>query len=66
VARRIVEALWTVRKATGGETRSGRSVAREAVQGNGSDALAVAHSRALASGSADIATAIRIEAGARL
>jgi len=61
----IVEALWTVRKNTDGETRSGRSVAREAVQGDGFDALAAAHSRALASVSADIATAIRTEAGAK-
>jgi uncharacterized protein len=56
------EALWTVRKTTSGQTRSGRSVAREAVQGEGFDALAAAHSRALASMSADIATAIRTEA----
>jgi len=58
----LVEALWTARKTAGGETRSGRSVAREAVQGEGFDALAAAHSRALASVSADIATAIRSEA----
>ena len=59
----LVEALWTVRKTAGGETRSGRSVAREAVQGEGFDALAAAHSRALASMSADIASAIRTAAG---
>ncbi len=59
----LVEALWTVRKTAGGETRSGRSVAREAVQGQGFDALAAAHSRALASMSADIASAIRTAAG---
>ncbi len=62
----LVEALWTVRKTAGGETRSGRSVAREAVQGQGFDALAAAHSRALASVSADIATAIREEASEKL
>jgi uncharacterized lipoprotein YmbA len=58
----LVEAVWAVRKTAGGETRSGRSIAREAVQGDGFDALAAAHSRALASMSADIATVIRVEA----
>jgi len=54
----IVDALWTVQK-IGGPARSGRTVAREAVQGEGFDALAAAHSRALATMSADIAAAIR-------
>ncbi len=58
----LVEAVWTVRKTAGGETRSGRTVAREPVQGQGFDALAAAHSRAIAKVSADIATAIRAEA----
>jgi uncharacterized lipoprotein YmbA len=58
----LVEAVWAVRKTAGGETRSGRTVAREAVQGEGFDALAAAHSRALARVSGDIATAIRAEA----
>lgn len=58
----LVEAVWTVRKAAGGETRSGRTVAREAVQGPGFDALAAAHSRAVAKMSGDIAAAIRAEA----
>lgn len=58
----LLEAVWTVRKAAGGETRSGRTVAREAVQGDGYGALAAAHSRALASLSADIAAAIRAQA----
>ena len=58
----LVEAVWAVRKTAGGETRSGRTVAREAVQGDGFDALAAAHSRALAKMSGDIATAIRAEA----
>lgn len=57
-----VEAVWTVRKSAGGETRSGRTVAREAVQGQGFDALAAAHSQALTKMSADIAAAIRAEA----
>jgi hypothetical protein len=55
----LVEAVWTVHSTAGGETRSGRTVAREAVQGDGFDALAAAHSRALASVSRDIAAALR-------
>jgi len=58
----VVEAVWTVRKTAGGETRSGRTVAREPVQGQGFDALAAAHSRALTKMSGDIAAAIRAEA----
>ncbi|MGO9061638.1 MAG: membrane integrity-associated transporter subunit PqiC [Candidatus Binataceae bacterium] len=55
----FVEAVWTVRKTAGGETRSGRTAAREAVKDEGFDSLAAAHSRALASVSGDIAGAIR-------
>ena len=58
----LVEAVWTVHRTAGGETRSGRTVASEPVQGDGFDALAAAHSRALAKMSGDIATAIRAEA----
>jgi uncharacterized lipoprotein YmbA len=61
----LVEAVWAVRKTSGRETRSGRTVAREAVQGDGFDALAAAHSRAIASMSNDIAAAIRAEAAAK-
>ena len=57
-----IEAVWTVRKTVGGLIRSGRTVAREPVQGQGFDALAAAHSQALAKMSADIAAAIRAEA----
>ncbi len=57
-----VEAVWTVRKTADGVTRSGRTVAREPVQGQGFDALAAAHSQALTKLSADIAAAIRAEA----
>ncbi len=46
----LVDAVWAVRKTAGGQTRSGRTVAREAVQGDSFDALAAAHSRALATG----------------
>jgi uncharacterized protein len=59
----FVDAVWAVRQTAGGETRSGRSVARETLQGEGFDALAAAHSRALATLSADIAAAIRSDAG---
>ncbi|MGA8058094.1 MAG: PqiC family protein [Candidatus Binataceae bacterium] len=58
----LVEAVWTVRRTAGGETRSGRTTAPEAVQGDSFDALAAAHSRALARLSGDIAGAIRAEA----
>jgi uncharacterized lipoprotein YmbA len=58
----LVEAVWAVRKTATGETRSGRTVARENVQGEGFDALAAAHSRALTTLSGDIAAAIRAEA----
>ena len=59
----ILEAMWNVRKMAGGKTRSGRTAAREPVQGQGFDALAAAHSQAIAKMSADIAAAIRAEAG---
>jgi len=61
-----LETVWTVRKAASAETRSGRTGAREAVQGQGFDALAAAHSQALAKMSADIAAAIRAEAERKL
>jgi uncharacterized protein len=57
-----LEAVWTVRQTSSRDTRSGRTVARETVQGQGFDALAAAHSRAVAKMSGDIAAAIRAEA----
>jgi uncharacterized lipoprotein YmbA len=57
-----LEAVWAVRKTAGGETRSGRTVARQSVQGKGFDALAASHSQAIAKLSADIAATIRSEA----
>jgi uncharacterized lipoprotein YmbA len=39
----LLEAVWTVRRTAGGETRSGRTTAPEAVQGGSFDALAAAH-----------------------
>jgi len=61
----LVEAVWLVRRTADGETRSGHTLAREAVQSDDLSALAVAHSRALAQVSGDIATAIRTEASER-
>jgi uncharacterized lipoprotein YmbA len=58
----LVDAIWVVRKKDG-KTRSGHTIAHEAVQGEAFDALAAAHSRALAKVSADIAAAIRASAG---
>jgi ABC-type uncharacterized transport system auxiliary subunit len=51
-----------VHKSAGGTAQSGRTIASEPVSGNGFDALAAAHSRALAKVSGDIAAAIRAEA----
>jgi uncharacterized protein len=56
----LVDAVWVVRSAAG-NTRSGRTVARETVQGEGFDALAAAHSRAMTKLSEDIAAAIRAD-----
>jgi uncharacterized lipoprotein YmbA len=61
----LVEAVWVVRKSAGGDSRSGHTVAREPARGDGFDALAAAHSRALARVSGDIAAAIRAEVEAK-
>jgi len=61
----LLEAVWAVRETAGGKTRSGRTVAREALEGPDFDAFAAAHSRALAKLSADIAAAIRAASEAR-
>jgi uncharacterized lipoprotein YmbA len=61
----VVDAVWAVRSAAGGKTRSGRTIAREAVQGEGFDTLAAAHSRAIAKLSEDIAAAIRVAASGK-
>jgi hypothetical protein len=57
----LVDVVWAVRASAGGAMRSGRTVAREAAQGQGFDTLAAALSRALAKVSGDIAAAIRAE-----
>jgi uncharacterized protein len=56
-----VSVLWTVRPPKGAPV-SGRSVAREATVTPGYDSLVAAQSRALASVSHDVATAIRLGA----
>jgi uncharacterized lipoprotein YmbA len=58
----VLDAVWVVSQMATGISRSGRTVAREPVQGDGFDALAAAHSLALAQMSGDISTAIREEA----
>jgi len=55
----LVDAVWAVRSTAGGPARSGRTIAQEALRGEGSDAIAAAHSRALATLSAAIAAAIQ-------
>ena len=60
----LVDAVWVVRNAAG-NTRSGRTLAREAPEGESFEALAVAHSRAITKLSEDIATAIRADSTAR-
>jgi uncharacterized protein len=62
----VVEAVWAVTTVVSGRTLSGKTVARESLQGDGFDALAAAHSRALTQLTRDIASAIRkAAAGAR-
>jgi len=58
----LLDAVWAVHRTAGGAMRSGRTLAQEAAQGDSYDALAAAHSRALARMSRDIAAAIRAEA----
>lgn len=60
-----LDAVWVVRQTTGNATLSGRTTATEPVNGDGFDALAAAHSRALAKLSSDLAAAIRSEAGTK-
>jgi uncharacterized lipoprotein YmbA len=58
----VLDAVWVVSQTATGVSRSGRTVAREPVQGDGFEALAAAHSIALAKMSGDISIAIREEA----
>lgn len=54
-----VDVLWSVRRTGGGEARTGRTTTHEPVQTPNIDAIAAAHSRALAKVSTDVAAAIR-------
>jgi uncharacterized lipoprotein YmbA len=59
----LVDAVWVVRPpVVGGVAQSGRTLASEPVSDDSYDALAAAHSRALAKMSSDIAIAILAEA----
>jgi uncharacterized lipoprotein YmbA len=60
----LVDAVWFVRSANG-KTLSGRTVAREVPQGEGFEALAGAHSRALTKLSEDIAATIKVTSAAK-
>jgi uncharacterized lipoprotein YmbA len=61
----VIDAVWALRPIAGGEATSGRTLAREAVAAPGYEALAAAHSRALATLSGEIAAAIRSQAAFR-
>jgi hypothetical protein len=55
----ILDAVWTVRSAEDGTTRSGRTTVREPVMGREYSSLAAAHSSALGRLSTEVAGAIR-------
>ena len=57
-----VEAIWSLRHATGGAPKTGRSLVREPVGAEGYDPLVAAYGRALLAVSRDLARAIRAEA----
>jgi uncharacterized lipoprotein YmbA len=54
-----LDAVWTVRRSKDAKAETGRTSAREKVDDNSFDALAAAHSRAMAALSQDIAEAVR-------
>ena len=54
-----LDAVWTVTRATDGKAQTGRTTLREPAASQGYDALAAAHSRALARLSRDMADAVR-------
>jgi uncharacterized protein len=55
----VLDALWTVRRTKDGRSETGRTTARETMQEKSYEALAAAHSRALARLSRDIADTVR-------
>jgi len=54
-----LDAVWTVRRTTDGSAETGRTSVRESVLNNSYDAIAAAHSLAVARLSQDIADAVR-------
>ena len=54
-----LDAVWTVRRMQDGKTETGRTTIRQPVKEKGYDALAAAHSNAIAHMSQDIADALR-------
>lgn len=60
-----VEALWFLRPAAGGTPKTGRSLVREQLGAVGYDSVVSAYGRALRAISADLARAIRSEAGVK-
>jgi uncharacterized lipoprotein YmbA len=58
-AEATIDATWTVRRTRDGKSETGRTAARETPGVPGYEALAAAHSRAVARLSLDIANAIR-------
>ena len=56
----VLDAVWTVRRSKDAKAQTGRTSIREATQGKGYDALAAAHSRAVAQLSREIADAVRV------
>ena len=54
-----LDAVWTVSRTKDGQSQTGRTTVREAAAEKGYDALAAAHSRAVARLSRDIADAVR-------
>ena len=61
----ILDAVWTVRRTKDGKAETGRTTVRETVEDKSYDALAAAHSRAVARLSQDIANAVRALATSR-
>jgi uncharacterized lipoprotein YmbA len=60
----IVEAVWSLRRATGGGLKTGYTLVREPVGAEGYDPLVAAYGRALIAVSHDLARDIRAEAAA--
>lgn len=54
-----IDAIWSVRPAAGGQSKSGKSTLRVPVRGNGFGELVAAHAQALADLSGEIATQIK-------